>query len=1820
MKKSGRFISLIALLLCVCMIICSEPFQLMSAAVGQNETLSKQYLKEVKMFYGTSESAAKAACEEEGYTFCPTDLNEGAPNYIRSKGSSKSDMRIHIHMGYKTTENPGDAITDLTLLDMKNTHYSELNYQKYLNEHVAEFRNQAAQLVVLVNELKTKLKAGSPNAQIAYDSLNLIYVDENKPHDAEDNGLGYYMTHDKADIPFFEKFIQRGNSMVLGRIADVLCAAASDYEAKGETWVDRSKTSELAYEYAGATSEAKNMYDQEYEDPAKDFIKNIQDFRKTYTEAKKRFDKYGETLGYPELKGMTVANGVQKLAEAGTDCRFPEYSDALKTYALLDAVQYQKAGETVNNDAGLLAEQEDGGNAADTGENAGEDTGDTATVTYSSNMTLAQYIMKLASDETLEDHPSTVYPIIAAMTPAQRAVLGVGGFGALVEGLHQTDDYASKQEKVIKESVQKLQDLGYKDGRVYLWAGVDNSLYNKKVVRTDAKKEAEYAGADLENSLSEAERNNNTTLQQALEIVDIATSAYSALATIVELAVGNLWAVGTNCFTAAGVSLAAGSLGSAAASAVVGALVCALHIINIVTIVVSIAMFIFQILQWAGVFTEVKRVDYSSLPDIVFDARQTDDGTYSVRYNSIKSNVSFKSLFDDDIRLRDWQAENARYGKDDYQLNYENVSDQHAELTAFQGVTDRWVAMYYSKAPAAGEPIEVKPGEEPFVTKGDYHPPEGYRPLSLIVGSTAVNVNDVEVDGRKGTPLYVFFPGESEGRESGEMVSDDGRYVTNVRFSYSENRQDAINRLKKDDYEYIETNLTPYKGYTFLGYKLGSKDNALTDIRISNSTLEKITFGDANYGKMGLDKQGGNEVDTGTGTTPDGLSLFATRMPFAGSPIVGLSVETKRLKQGNGKEPVCLFSGGDAVDVGKMWQDNLCNSGTSDEYQFWTGRDFTSYNIQSKTYPYEFMSQDDPSNGVYIYFQPKEQFKAKDADGNPAQRYISGFSYFMVGDDRTDDNNKKYGYNTEFMQTFAAENGFELLMDGSQPFRVMSDTAGEMSRALHWRDIGGYPVDTYWFDQMHTLYKNYVLEGGDGGIITANMPERAYIAYSRLSRDNEKTIFHTVMYFGVAYTYNPYRAITGVSGLLTSYTETSKQIKNTGMRTPAGTFLACNVSIQGCPITSAGITAGYYNPLTMHFPLYTNYEARQKSNLSWMTHEETEILSRYLLTSGPRSGILPLKEGDVAFSTAEKPGEMVGFVPVCDLRTPGDYGHPLNFALDTTNKGSKYLYLYLKNTAGGREKDTSFTNVYSAKKYVAGVFCGVGSNPEDAITNLYANAERVWKSVAATNKDVPATPMVTEFDEIIPVDLSSDLPWYTLHCNKEVNSLPNGQWVRCNEMNYYRWDGHNYVEFNKHKKTIDQHERDFKCAYIGVVRTDTKRKAAYGMLKYYADSESAPDTLNCGSTKCQLAGGPVNSPEGKYYLYYSNNSGTAAYQAPITGIEISNDIFVNGYNTAFTVKESDRVNSELPQYSQLRMRTDEYKYIHLGYERKDLPYYEQLYIGIGDTKKDAFTDMVGTTKSYASFDVDCNYNSNAKKWVAIGYRRTSVKSNAIRDVFLYMGDNPPEQIRCNGAYMKGKDADGQNTFVAYGDNKGAGVPYKLVKHALKSGSEVISLNEGNAGQGLYLYYTTASFYSDKSEESLVTPITNICFSYGDISPRYATAKDLAAVFERSYYAKKQFNISSYENPIWECVLGVKGSPQNWHPSGEGATRFSLNESVRPGLNGNSWDVSDSRVYMYVDRADSKAETDYHVRQNAKLPEFGYYASESTFGFIKQAGG
>ena len=1806
MKKCKWFSKLTALVLTVCMLAGGPGIRLLKVNADEDNELASQYVSEVKMFYADTEEEARRSCEEEGFYFCANDLKE------------ESKSNIHAWLGYKTTDDEGDAITDLTLLDMKNSHYDEMTYEKYLDAHVKDYADLAGRYMILVNEFRSKNEAGSPNAKAAYDSLNMFYVDENKSHTAESNLLGEYLLT-KADVTFFEKFIQRGNAQVLSAIANQLVMAASDFETDGTTWVDRAKTSAAMDMYETANSGQRNEYNSWYKEAAVKMIKDIRSFADIFAEASELYDQFGDTFGYAESDGITEESTIADIMERNPNCRIPEYVNALTMHAMLDGIVYQEAGETVVTDAALLYAEDEEESLAE------------ATVIYSERMTLAEYFLALADDEDLDTHPEIMYPFVASMTVAQRTALRVGGLNTLIKGLYQLENYDSERESIKAETTQKLKDQGYEDGKIYLWSGVDTSMYGKLVVETSDSIEAKNSGDDLINSQNKAAREAASDWTIALQIIDYSLLATSGTIMVIQAMVGaSLWEAGLACYCMSSIAAEAALTGTMIAWGVLGTLCCALFIISIIALVASLVYLAYTIMDSCGLFDDPDLTDYETIPDIVFHARENADGTYSVRYDAVKSNATTEYIITLYERMYGDGLSTMAVFFEPFNRYREVVSD----IGAFQGLEDRWMALYYTKAPAAGSPIKVVPGESFILTqKNEYRAPEGTKPLTLISNSLAADINSIEINGKTGTPLYMFIitgsrssgsetpePGtsaeenekenEEEKGQGGEIVKSD-QYITRVQLAHASKKEDALNSLRKGNFlNIIEVNLTPYDGYTYLGYQYGSKKNALTDIRVSTQGTDPIVFGGSSYGRCGTREYG---------ITPDGISLYATSSAAAGTPITRIEVRQERLEPGNseGAEPVCLFSGGNAVDFKHKWSDNV----------YFIMADYAAIISRESVK----IKQDDPVDGLYIYFWPEEQFKA----GENKEQYVAGFSYFMAGDDNKGD----YGTQMEFMQKFAKANGFELVMDGSSPLTVMTDGAAKMNPLARWRDVEGGALGYDWkYDMVHGMTYNKCNNVSDEGYGTH---------YHMIDIWKDEDV-QTSMYFGVSYTYNPYRAITGIMGLITPYTETTSSLRFSGLQTAAGVLQPCNVSIQGNPVSQAGISYGYFNYTNMSTSLYTNDGTNQKSDLAWLSGGETEVLSRYLLVNGPTEGVKPIKRDQIKIVTSEKPGSISGYVPVCDLRTPGDYSHPMNFALDTTNKGSKYLYLYLKNDAGGRtEVDSSESAVYHKKHFVAAVYCGTGRTPEAAINDLYAKARQNWSSLVQAFPDLPETPLVSELDEIYTVDIGDDSPWYTLYKNNVKDCNPsNNHWVRGNEAAHERW-GHaiyndsfgdqNYCEA---RKDPDDKEHKNNCAYIGVVRTNYAEEKAvfkktnedgsttsydgivypvYALLKYYNDDSTAPSTLQVGSdTVLNYAGGPVKSKEGQYYLYYSTNSGTASFAAPITEIDISDEPFINGFNTSYSCMSSQRVGYRLPEYGSLRMRTDEYKYIHTKYDMDDLPYIEYLYLGIGKNRKEAYADLIGSTNASAATTVNCNYNSYSDRWIAVGYRRTKVATDAIRDVFLYVGDDPPEQIEIDGYTITTTKKQGKEV-----QNVKAGkITYYLMKHNLPVGAEVISLNEGGSGMNTYLYFTTKRCAYDLDINKEILPVRNMAFGYGDISPVHATAGDLAEVYKTTMYGMKIFDETAYKDPSWEYLLGIEGiSPSEYKIDGSNGFPVSLNYGQLPDKD-HRHTAGDKRVIMYLDHGSMVQKNGsvlkYSIRPNAELPYIGYYSANSKFGVMTQA--
>ena len=134
------------------------------------------YISEVKIFAGDYSSA-----EAEGYTLLkdgsnPVDLNQDAGGSIGSKGEKA------VYLGYKTTKNKNDAITDLALMNMKGG-YRTNDYESLMNTQMN------AQIIPFVDNFLSAIKEYRANynskkalnkkrAQFVHDALNKLTDDD----------------------------------------------------------------------------------------------------------------------------------------------------------------------------------------------------------------------------------------------------------------------------------------------------------------------------------------------------------------------------------------------------------------------------------------------------------------------------------------------------------------------------------------------------------------------------------------------------------------------------------------------------------------------------------------------------------------------------------------------------------------------------------------------------------------------------------------------------------------------------------------------------------------------------------------------------------------------------------------------------------------------------------------------------------------------------------------------------------------------------------------------------------------------------------------------------------------------------------------------------------------------------------------------------------------------------------------------------------------------------------------------------------------------------------------------------------------------------------------------------------------------------------------------------------------------------------------------------------------------------------------------------------------------------------------------------------
>ncbi len=216
------------------------------------------YIKDVVLSYGKTADEAKAWLTENGYEILDYDLNEGADDTFSTARA--------VYLGYTTTNDAEEAITDMRLMNMKGG-YSVQDYQMLLEDQKANIKLFMDNFIVAINEYRANYKAGQGRAVAAHDMLNLLYDDDSQQYmgDALLNKIKEEYTDEEwsalsedeqAKVADMTTILMQANSDAVLTIEQTLATATDT----GDTlWIDRYESAGSYDDMLDAIMEEKNL-------------------------------------------------------------------------------------------------------------------------------------------------------------------------------------------------------------------------------------------------------------------------------------------------------------------------------------------------------------------------------------------------------------------------------------------------------------------------------------------------------------------------------------------------------------------------------------------------------------------------------------------------------------------------------------------------------------------------------------------------------------------------------------------------------------------------------------------------------------------------------------------------------------------------------------------------------------------------------------------------------------------------------------------------------------------------------------------------------------------------------------------------------------------------------------------------------------------------------------------------------------------------------------------------------------------------------------------------------------------------------------------------------------------------------------------------------------------------------------------------------------------------------------------------------------------------------------------------------------------------
>ena len=224
--KVLRSIKMLTALILTLTFIVMVPLQTVGAAENNGK-----YVSEVFVAYGKDADEAKKTLNDKGFTPVEGNLNENGDTYVM--------------MGYKTTDEIRDSITDIAVMNMDGN-FNTTEYKEVLRQRKTQVAELLTDFMATIREYRANLKAGKAKATAVHDLLNKYTDDDtgmklgnlfNSETLQDKVGITKSITDEnKNKLPDLLTILMQGNSSYILTIENMLSLAA---DTNDNTWIDR---------------------------------------------------------------------------------------------------------------------------------------------------------------------------------------------------------------------------------------------------------------------------------------------------------------------------------------------------------------------------------------------------------------------------------------------------------------------------------------------------------------------------------------------------------------------------------------------------------------------------------------------------------------------------------------------------------------------------------------------------------------------------------------------------------------------------------------------------------------------------------------------------------------------------------------------------------------------------------------------------------------------------------------------------------------------------------------------------------------------------------------------------------------------------------------------------------------------------------------------------------------------------------------------------------------------------------------------------------------------------------------------------------------------------------------------------------------------------------------------------------------------------------------------------------------------------------------------------------------------------------------------